>query len=523
MWLLLSVSILAQSFDKAKYYQSANGTKGKVLKSELCAIIRSHTARSYDQLWEDFKKTDMRADGKVWDMYSGSTNFRFGTDKAGNYSKEGDKYNREHSFPKSWFNDGKPMYTDLYHLYPTDGYVNGQRSNWCFGEVGTASYTSNGGFSKKGSPTAELRNDGCKESTVFEPNDEYKGDMARTYFYMVTAYQEEMSSWRGCGMIDKSAYPSFTNWAKNLLMKWSKGDKVSEKETDRIEAVYNIQKNRNPFIDFPGLEEYIWGEWKDSTFSVNNYRNPYEYKSNDNGGNTSGNGHDQTDDDDDDDNEDDGDDDGDETGGNDSGNDNQTVYGDYYEKVTEDQKDWSGQYLIVYERSANSLVMNGDLGTDIDANFNTISVTIVDNRIEATATTNAAAFSVKPYDDGYTVSTASGVYIGRAARSNGIDVSESNKAVNKLSVKNGIEGKSGYCLRFNNGSNVMRFRYYSSTSQQPIALYKRVTNTATQVGEKTDEELCTDDAYYDLTGRKYEGHPTKAGIYIHKHKIVVIK
>jgi len=268
--------VLADAFDKSTYYSAAEGKKGEALKTALAGIIYSHTERTYANLWTDMQSTDCRSDGKVWDMYSSATNFTWVTDQAGNYSAEGDVYNREHSFPKSWFDDGYPMYTDLYHLYPTDGFVNNKRSNHCFGEVGSITYSSSDDFSKLGTPTSELTNDGCSEDLVFEPNDLYKGDFARTYFYMVTAYESVISSWSGSGMIDNSTYPAFTTWAKNMLMRWAEDDVVSEKETNRIEAVYDIQGNRNPFIDFPGLEEYIWGDFTDVSFSIDNYVNPYE-------------------------------------------------------------------------------------------------------------------------------------------------------------------------------------------------------------------------------------------------------
>lgn len=279
----------ASAFDKKSYYSSANGKKGQALKTALCSIIGNHNSISYDGLWTCFESTDKRDDGKVWDMYSNITNYDFKNDRAGSYSKEGDVYNREHSFPKSWFNDGKPMYSDLYHLYPTDGYINGLRSNYCFGEVGTTDKISSGGFSKRGTPTSDLKSKGCNESIVFEPNDQYKGDFARSYFYMLTRYESQISSWSS-GMLAGNKYPGFSSWATEMLMAWSKKDLVSEKETDRIEAVYSFQNNRNPFIDYPGLEEYIWGEWQDVAFSTDNYINPYENENPGGGDNPGGGG-----------------------------------------------------------------------------------------------------------------------------------------------------------------------------------------------------------------------------------------
>lgn len=247
------------------YYAPANGDHGAELKTALYDIITDHTVRSYGDLWDDFTKTDVREDGKVWDMYSSTTDFTFVSDQCGNYKGEGDCYNREHSFPKSWFNDASPMYTDLFHLYPTDGYVNNRRSNYPFGETDRPTYTSDDGFSRLG-PSSVSGYSG----TVFEPADEYKGDFARTYFYMVTCYENRISGWNS-DMLDGRSYPGFTQWALDMLLRWSAEDPVSDKETARNNAVYRIQGNRNPYIDFPGLEQYVWGDKTDVAFDPDNY------------------------------------------------------------------------------------------------------------------------------------------------------------------------------------------------------------------------------------------------------------
>ena len=265
---LAALGALAQGPNgSGNYYQKADGQKGAALKSALCGIIKTHKQRTYANLWTDFRTTDKRDDGKVWDMYSGVTNFTFGSDQAGNYTKEGDVYNREHSLPNSWFGGDKQseMYTDLFHMYPTDGYVNNRRSNFPFGETSRPTYTSAEGFSKLG-PSSVSGYSG----TVFEPNDEYKGDFARTYFYMITCYEDKISSWTS-DMLDKKKYPGFTTWALNLLLRWSEQDPVSEKELNRNNAVYGIQNNRNPFIDYPGLEQLIWGDKQDVAFSYDDY------------------------------------------------------------------------------------------------------------------------------------------------------------------------------------------------------------------------------------------------------------
>ena len=263
--LLSVISVFGQ---KNEYYRNADGKKGKELKTALASIVICHNERTYKQLWTDFTTTDRMADGKVWDMYSNATNFTFGVDQAGNYNKEGDCYNREHSMPKSWFNDAKPMYTDLHHLVPTDGYVNNRRANYPFGETNGEQYKSIKGFSKLGKSTVA-----DYSGTVFEPNDEYKGDFARIYFYMITCYEDRISSWES-DMLDGKEYPGFRKWALDMLLKWAKEDPVSDKEINRNEAVYSIQNNRNPYVDYPGLEQYVWGSMTDVAFDYDNYKTP---------------------------------------------------------------------------------------------------------------------------------------------------------------------------------------------------------------------------------------------------------
>lgn len=196
---------------------------------------------------------------QIWDMYS-TKKWTYSSEQCGSsgYSAVGDCYNREHSMPKSWFNSDSPMYSDGFHIYPTDGKVNSQRSNFPFGECanGTTLSAPSGiqALGKLGASTFS-----GYTGTVFEPVDEYKGDFARTYFYMAACYNDRIASWNS-DMLANNSYPCFTTWAVNLLLKWHRQDPVSEKETNRNDAVYGYQKNRNPFIDHPELAEYIWGD-----------------------------------------------------------------------------------------------------------------------------------------------------------------------------------------------------------------------------------------------------------------------
>ncbi len=255
-WILLWLNATAQI--PAGYYDPALGLTGPELKTALSNIIDNHTVLSYADLWDAFDDTDKKDNGKVWDMYSdvpGGTppyEYTFITDQCGNYSKEGDCYNREHSFPRSWFSDASPMYTDMFHIVPTDGYVNGRRGNDPFGEVGTASFTSLNG-SKSGTSSWP-----GYTGTVFEPIDEYKGDFARGYLYMATRYEDLISAWSS-PMLDGTPYPAFSSWALSLLIAWHESDPVSMKEINRNDSIYTWQNNRNPFIDNPQYVDLIWG------------------------------------------------------------------------------------------------------------------------------------------------------------------------------------------------------------------------------------------------------------------------
>lgn len=255
--LFITLNIYAQVPEN--YYSDASGKSGAELKTALFHIIKEPKVVSYSRLWKAFERTDKKdVTHKVWDMYS-DNKFDFLTNRCGNYKKEGDCYNREHAVPKSWFKEAPPMNSDLFHIYPTDGYVNNRRANHPFGEIGITYWTSSNG-SKLGQNTFE-----GYTKTVFEPVDEYKGDFARTFFYMATAYEDRITRWQS-DQIGGSIYPGFTDWSLKLLLKWHREDPVSLKEIRRNEEIFKIQKNRNPYIDYPQLVEHVWGKSTDSAF-----------------------------------------------------------------------------------------------------------------------------------------------------------------------------------------------------------------------------------------------------------------
>ena len=249
------LAVVAFAQPPAGYYNSAEGLSGQPLRIALHNIIDGHTSISYAQLWNAFQTTDAKPGNKVWDMYSdipGGTPpyiYTFGTDQCGGYNSEGDCYNREHSFPQSWFNGNSPMYTDLFHIYPTDGWVNNKRGDYPYGDVGSADWTS-----ENGSKTGFCVDPGYN-GTVFEPIDAYKGDFARSYFYMMTRYYGEMSGWPAPVVQGGDLIP----WEMAVLVQWNDLDPVSPKESARNNAVYAIQHNRNPYIDRPEWVHAIWG------------------------------------------------------------------------------------------------------------------------------------------------------------------------------------------------------------------------------------------------------------------------
>lgn len=268
--IILCCWISAGSQPSGGYYDPAIGLSGQELQQSLHDIIAHHRVIPYDSLFACFRKTDARNDSVVWDMYSdrpGGTPayvYLFGRKmECGNYNSEADCYNREHSFPKSWFNDLSPMNSDLFHIYPTDGYVNNRRANYPYGETTTPVWTSS-----NGSRTGICSWPGYK-GIIFEPVDEYKGDFARTFFYMATRYFNEDAGWQGSDMVSGAGLKP---WALALLLSWHVKDSVSTKEIKRNNEVYSIQGNRNPFIDRPSFAGLIWGT--PSRISASAFREP---------------------------------------------------------------------------------------------------------------------------------------------------------------------------------------------------------------------------------------------------------
>ncbi len=500
------------------YYVNADGKSGQALKTAMYQIIKlsSPAPIGYDGLYDAYKKTDTRPDGYVRDWYSNTTKYKHVTDKAGSYSKEGDCYNREHLVPQSWFGSGVPK-SDIMHVVPTDGYVNNKRGNIPLAEVAKADYVSNGGYCKRGT---------CKTpgytGDVFEPNDEIKGDIARIYFYMVTAYQDLATKWGN--VFDGKTYPGFDSWYLTMLMRWSKQDPVDEVEIARNNAVYSEtkQKNRNPFVDYPGLEDYIWGDKTDVPFSYDNYdsgiayvaRPTFESQTNEDGSvtvsiNT--------------------DDDATiyyTTDGSDPTTDSELYSGPFtltetttvkaiavtsegqsgvaqqrftvsqggtdtppagdgsFVRVSSTDQLVSGaNYLLVYEAEANlGYVMNAAA----DKTENSEQVAIDDQTIADAP----LVFVLTQLGNGNWTINSGGTYLAHSAQKNNIETTTSGSDATaqwKVSVSGGqadiVNVKTNYAIRFNKQDGQMRFRCYAQEKQEPIALYIQTQGTEDRINE----------------------------------------
>ena len=237
----------------ANYYKTAEGKTGQDLRAALHNIIKKHTEKNYSELKYIYPDTDGDSDGKLIDIYSSK---RWNIDEDGSYSKEGDAWNKEHLWCQSWFGSGTPK-SDLFHVMPVDGYVNGRRSNHPFAEVVYHAGQKNNYRSSNGSTLGTSITEGYS-GVAFEPADEYKGDVARSMFYMSTRYYTEDGSWSSSEMTNKC---EIEPWAMKMLLKWHKDDPVSEKEIARNNKIYDdYQHNRNPFIDHPEYANMIWDE-----------------------------------------------------------------------------------------------------------------------------------------------------------------------------------------------------------------------------------------------------------------------
>ncbi|WP_310555156.1 endonuclease [Flavobacterium sp.] len=268
---LLLLALLCSLFSYGQiptgYYSTTTGT-GYTLKTQLYNKIKGHTDPGYNGLWTTYATSDRdnqyENDNSIIDIYSenptGTDPYKFtlNTNQCGTYSVEGDCYNREHIIPQSTFGSAAPMVSDAHHIPPTDGKVNGIRSNYPHGNVATASTTTRNG-SKLGTSAVS-----GYTGTVFEPINEFKGDIARMYFYFATRYENTVSGYT-FDMFNGTSNQVFTTAFLDMLKTWHTNDPVSAREIARNNAIYARQGNRNPYIDHPEYIASIWGGSSDTS------------------------------------------------------------------------------------------------------------------------------------------------------------------------------------------------------------------------------------------------------------------
>ncbi len=268
--LLTSMAVAAMSASAAVpsgYYDSLSGLNGSALRKAAKNVVRNHTVVSYgNSTWDAFESTDTRfVNGQNcwWDMYS-PNNVLVSSGHPG--------MNIEHSVANSWWGGTKnDAYKDLFHLNPSNSDANSRKSNYPLGEVGSVTWTNE--VTTVGKPVS---GQGGGNNYVYEPCDEYKGDFARVFMYMFTVYDDIAWDSAKGWMFDKNSDEIFKPWAIELLLKWHRQDPVSEKEKNRNEAIYKIQRNRNPFIDSPELAEFIWGAYKNDKYEYGGEYKPVD-------------------------------------------------------------------------------------------------------------------------------------------------------------------------------------------------------------------------------------------------------
>lgn len=260
------------------YYNSVDGKSGTALRQALTTLTYTKHTTDVGYNWT-FDGIDI-VNGEILDIYSTCS---WTTSQQGkNYSDICDGYNREHLVPQSAFSEAAPQKTDRHHLFLADGLVNGLRSSYPFGETNVT--TAFSGYSNGDKASGKLGTASSGYSgTVYEPADEYKGDIARAVLYMAIRYATSdvcrkyggsansypVTSWDNA-MFSGSLSTNYglSNNAIAVFLKWHRADPVSAKEVARNNGVEKKQGNRNPFIDLPDLVEYLWGNHAGETVDL---------------------------------------------------------------------------------------------------------------------------------------------------------------------------------------------------------------------------------------------------------------
>lgn len=473
------------------YYSGLEGKKKSDLKAAAKSASRQHTVISYgDNTWNAFETTDTRTvGGKLcwWDMYS-DNNVAVSNGHPG--------MNIEHSVANSWWGGTKnDAYKDLFHLNPSDAEANNRKSNYPLGPVAEVTWTN--GVTTVGNPAPGSCYGAPK---VYEPADEYKGDFARAFFYMFTIYDD--ISWMSDNtdrnyMFDGTDYPSLRPWAYEMLLEWAAADPVDSKEMKRNEAIYAIQHNRNPYIDYPELARYVWGDLAESEFYAADQPELPDLP-------------DDPDDPDDPDNPND-----------------PVIEGQWLQVTSASQLDATGQYILVASKALFGMGCDLINNKAVSKTENVLSVT--DGLITAIPTDIAILTLVESGSDWeMRISDSEGQELGflYSIEPKNLVISDINAS--RVSITPQADATlikfidatttSQDCLLQYNASSP-RFCTYTS-SQQAVIMYRRSSESgAATVGTGLE----TGNAMYDLTGRRVMTDTPAAGIYICNGRKVVVR
>lgn len=173
--------------------------------------------------------------------------------------------------PSAWWSSDADMKrlveADLYNLLPLTADVLTHRADLVPGAVENVKYETplwKAGIGRIYDIPVEL----------YEPPQSYLGELARIYFYMIVMYHHPVWTPRGFMMFDAESYPGLNSYASGLLMVWHKAHPVSRDELAKIYVVEKLQGNRNPFVDYPDLADYLWGDKAGMSFVINDERIP---------------------------------------------------------------------------------------------------------------------------------------------------------------------------------------------------------------------------------------------------------
>lgn len=237
------------SYYSGNYYNSIDTSlRGDDFRDKLANLITTtHTTYTVYNggsnlaLNNVFDKTDKNPNG------SGMVLFYTGT-VVSSFSSSG--ANREHVWPKNGgkaFSAESECGSDAHHLRPCDQTLNSSRGSLSYGEV-TDSVVKQGGSTSYGNLC-------YRSGSFFYPGEGYRGATARILMYVQTRWGNKFN----LQFVDGAGH-SKTIGDFKTLMKWHLEELPTQEEINRNQAVYEIQGNRNPFIDHPEYAAYIYSE-----------------------------------------------------------------------------------------------------------------------------------------------------------------------------------------------------------------------------------------------------------------------